>query len=113
VSDLGPDPALEALWKHVLGHWDDDAAHRAFLEHCRQNEKLVEAAVRYRGMQGDHQRGPVAKGKLTAIAALAMASLDLARTPEQRPRGRAMSYVLIAFFLAGSIGLLAYLGPGR
>ena len=113
MSDRAPDPALEALWKHVLDHWDDDAAHGAFLEHCRQREKLVEAAVRYRGMQGDHQRGTVAKTKLTAIAALAMASLDLTRTPGRRPRGRVMSYVLIAFFLAGTIGLLAYLGPGQ
>src|SRR5690606_27740328 len=29
------DPAFEALWAHVLGHWEDDKAHVAFLEHCQ------------------------------------------------------------------------------
>jgi hypothetical protein len=111
VSDQqGP---LETLWKHVLDHWDEDAAHRAFLEHCRHHDLLVEAAVRYRGMKGDHARGAVAEQKLTAIRALALARLAAARTPE-RPRtgGRTLAYALIAFFIIGTIGLLAYLKPG-
>jgi hypothetical protein len=107
----GPSAALDTLWKHVLDHWDDEAAHRAFLEHCRQNDRLVEAAVRYRGMKGDYARAATAEAKLAAVAALAMARLELARGPEKRPRGRLMSYVLIAFFVAGTIGLLAYLAP--
>lgn len=108
-----PDTALETLWKHVLDHWEDEASHRAFLEHCRHHDRLVEAAVRYRGMKGDHARGPIAEKKLTAIAALAMAKLESARSPERRKQGRFVSYVLIAFFVASTIGLLAYLGPFR
>src|SRR5688572_3651575 len=103
------DTALETLWKHALEHWDDEAAHRAFLEHCRHHGQLVEAAVRYRGMKGDHARGPTAEKKLAAIAALALAGLESARTPDRRKQGHFVSYLLIAFFVAGTLGLLAYL----
>lgn len=112
-SEGGASAALEVLWKHVLDNWEDDASHRAFLEHCRHHDRLVEAAVRYRGMKGDHARGPIAETKLKAIAALAMARLALARSPERRPKSRFMSFLLIALFMAGTIGLLAYLGPIR
>jgi hypothetical protein len=111
VADHGA--ALETLWKHVLDHWEDEPAHRAFLEHCRQYNLLVEAAVRYRGMKGDHARGPTAEKQLTAIRALALSRLAASRTPERRRSGgRMMSFVLIAFFVIGTIGLLAYLKPG-
>jgi hypothetical protein len=107
------DSTLEILWKHALDHWDNDAAHRAFLEHCQKSDQLVEAAVRYRGMKGDHARGALAETKLTAITALAFARLELARTPERKKHGRLVSIVLIACFFMGIIGLLAYLGPRR
>lgn len=103
--------ALEILWKHVLDHWDDEKAHRAFLEHCREHDRLPEAAVRYRGMKGDHARGAVAERKLVAITALALARLESARSPDRRRQGRWVGYLLIAFFLAGTVGLLAYLAP--
>jgi hypothetical protein len=74
---------------------------------------LVEAAVRYRGMKGDHARGALAEQKLTAIRALALSRLSASRTPERRRSGgRTMSLLLIAFFVIGTIGLLAYLKPG-
>jgi hypothetical protein len=105
--------ALETLWKHVLDHWEDDASHRAFLEHCSQTSSLVEAAVRYRGMKGDHTRGAMAEQKLAAIRALALSQLAASRSPERhRSGGRMLSFVLIAFFVIGTLGLLAYLRPG-
>jgi len=107
------DSALETLWKHALDHWDNDAAHRAFLEHCQKSDQLVEAAVRYRGMKGDHARGALAEKKLTAITALAFARLESSRTPGRKKQGRMVSIVLIAFFVMGTIGLLAYLGPAH
>ncbi len=105
------DSALETLWKNALDHWDDEAAHRAFLEHCRHYDQLVEAAVRYRGMKGDHARGELAEKKLAAITAMALARLEGARSPERRKQGRLLSYVLIVFFIVATVGLLAYLGP--
>ncbi len=107
------DSALEILWKHTVEQWEAEAAHRAFLEHCRQQDCLVEAAVRYRGMKGDHARGPIATLKLNAITALALARLESARTPDRRKSGRMLGYVLVALFVAGTVGLLAYLGPVR
>ena len=107
------DSTLETLWKHALDHWDNDAAHRAFLEHCQKSGQLVEAAVRYRGMKGDHARGALAEKKLTAITALALARLELSRTPDRKKQGRLLSIVLIALFVIGTVGLLAYLGPPR
>jgi hypothetical protein len=107
------DVALDTLWKHALDHWEDEAAHRAFLEYCREHDRLAEAAVRYRGMKGDHQRGELAQKKLTAITALALARLESARSPDRRKSSRVLGYVLVAFFIAATIGLLAYLGPAR
>jgi hypothetical protein len=107
------DAALDTLWKHALDHWDEEAAHRAFLEHCRVNDRLVEAAVRYRGMKGDHTRGPLAEKKLQAIAALALTRLEAERSPARAKQGGAIGYVLIALFLAGTAGLLAYLDAQR
>jgi hypothetical protein len=107
------DSALETLWKHALDHWDNEAAHRAFLEHCQKHGQLVEAAVRYRGMKGDHARGAVAERKLTAITALALARLETARSPDRRKQGRWLGLVLVALFVAATLGLLAYLGPVR
>jgi hypothetical protein len=107
------DRGLETLWKNALEHWDNDAAHRAFLEYCQKHDKLVEAAVRYRGMRGDHARGPVAEKKLTAITALAFARLESARSPDRRKQGRAFGLVLVVVFIAGTLGLLAYLGAAR
>ena len=107
------DAALETLWKHVTSHWEDEAAHRAFLEHCRVNDRLVEAAVRYRGMKGDHARGALAEKKLAAIAALALTRLEAERSPARGKSNNWAAYFLIALFIAGSAGLLAYLDAQR
>lgn len=107
------DPALESLWKHVLANWDDDRAHGAFLELCQRNDQLLEAAVRYRGMAGDHQRGAVAKKKLDAVTALAMAKLESRRRSDRPAQSRAGAFGLIAFFVLATIGLLLFLGVQR
>ena len=103
------DQVLEALWKNVLDRWDDDAPHGAFIDHCQQSDQLVEAAVRYRGMAGDRERGEQAQKRLKAIAVLALARLESLRTREKREPSRIGAYLLIAVFVAASIGLLAYL----
>jgi hypothetical protein len=107
------DAALEALWKHVLHNWDDEAAHSAFIDFCRQSERLVEAAVRYRGMSADRTRRESAEKKLKAVALLAMTALEASRTPADARGPQLLGYVLVAFFVAATIGLLAYLGVPR
>jgi hypothetical protein len=107
------DPVLEALWKRVTDDWDAEPAHHAFLEYCRASEQLVEAAVRYRGMSGDHARAELAEKKLKAVALLALSRLEASRS---EPAGATVyrgSYALIALFLLATVGLLAYLGATR
>jgi hypothetical protein len=104
-----PDAALEALWKHVLDHWDNDAAHHAFLDHCQRHEALDEAAVRYRGMKGDRDRGPSADKRLTTVLMLAMSKLEVSRAEPKAASGALTRLVLILFFLLGSLVVLTYL----
>lgn len=106
------DPALEALWKNVLNHWEQDKAHGAFLEHCQRTDQLLEAAVRYRGMAGDHQRGPVAQKRLTAITLLALAQLESGRASDRPARRHWFKWILVALFLCGTVAVLTALaGP--
>jgi hypothetical protein len=107
------DPELEALWKRVLDGWEQDRAHGAFLEHCQQSGQLAEAAARYRGMVGDRQRGELAKKRLEGVAVLAIAALEASRTPSSGGRRQTGAWLLVLFFVAASIALLAYLGLGR
>lgn len=102
------DPALEALWKNVLDHWDNDAAHHAFLDHCQRHDALDEAAVRYRGMKGDHERGPGAEKRLGAVLMLAMSKLEVTRA-EPKAASSVLKLLLITFFLLGSAVVFMYL----
>ena len=104
-----PDPALEALWKNALDHWDNDAAHHAFLDHCQRHDALDEAAVRYRGMKGDRDRGPGAQKRLTAVLMLAMSKLEVTRAEPKAATSSLTKLFLIVFFLAGSLVVLRYL----
>lgn len=103
------DPTLEALWKNVLDRWEHDAAHHAFLEHCRANEALDEAAVRYGGMKGDRDRGPSAEKRLTAVLMLAMSKLEVSRSRPEATSSSLNKLVLILFFVTGSVLVLWYL----
>jgi hypothetical protein len=102
------DPALEALWKRVLDAWDDDAPHNAFLDYCRTRDRLVEAAVRYRGMAGDHARAAVAAKKLKAVLLLAMTRLEASRSEPPSSRRHRGAYALMLFFVIATAGLVAY-----
>jgi hypothetical protein len=101
------DAALEALWKKVCDEWDDDAAHGAFLQYCDQADQLVEAAVRYRGMTGDHEKGSTAEKRLRGVAMLAMAKLETQRAATPAEVSRIGSLVVSAFFVVAT-GVLVY-----
>jgi hypothetical protein len=107
------DPALEALWKNVLDNWDEDKAHGAFLEHCQRSDQLVEAAVRYRGMKGDRERGEVAEKRLQGVAMLAMAQLEASRSSAREPETRRVTLFVALLFLLAALGLLLYLAGSR
>ncbi len=107
------DPVLEGLWKKVVDHWEDDATHGAFLQYCQTADRLLEAAVRYRGMAGDRARGPSAEKRLGAIALLAMAKLESQRASVRAGYRNASRIVLIAFFVLSTLVLLALTLHGR
>lgn len=107
VTPPGPlsDPAVEALWRNVVERWEEDAAHHAFLQICRERGRLADAATRYRGMAGDPVRRELAQKRLTAITLLAFAELEASRSPHERPR---ILNVLVALLLLTFVGLLAF-----
>lgn len=100
------DPVLEALWKRVLDGWDDDETHAAFTEHCRRTGQLLEAAVRYRGMAGDHARGAVADRHLRGVAILAMAALEQTRSERRAPGPRWLLITLAVVLFSAAAGWL-------
>jgi hypothetical protein len=104
-----PDPVLDALWKKVVDDWKSDGAHGAFIDHCHRTRQLLEAAVRYRGMSGDHVRGPSAGKRLEAIALLAVTELETQRTPERRGMQVATQIALILLFVGATLALLVQL----
>ena len=98
---------LDALWHQVLSRWDESDAHAAFLRAAQESGRLANAAMRYRGMSGDRERGAVAEAQLATITALALASLESARTeaPSRRRIGSIAALGLGLFF----VGLLLLL----
>jgi hypothetical protein len=102
------DPNLERLWKRVLDDWDNEACHGAFLEHCQTTDQLLEAAVRYRGMAGDRDRGEIAQKRLGGVTLLAMAKLESTRTTPRQASGNAARLLVALLFLAGSVALALY-----
>ena len=112
MADLG-DPAVEALWKNALDHWDEEKAHVAFIEACRESGRLAEAATRYRGMSGDRDRGPEAEKRLKGVLVIAMAQLEVVRTPEPVTKRRTGAITILVLLVAGTVGLMVYLGLAR
>jgi len=106
------DPAFEGLWKHALDAWDDPRAHGAFLEYCRANQRLPDAAARYRGMTSDREKAEMAQQKLKAVLLLAMSQLEPSRS-ERRAPARRTAYAFLAFLFAATLGLLAYVATTR
>lgn len=92
------DSGLEALWRHVLDHWDEDAAHSAFVQNASDRGRLADAAARYRGMAGDHRKKHVAEKQLETITALAFAQIDASRSLPPRPN-RLITVVALALIL--------------
>ena len=98
------DAALEKLWLHVLNRWEDDAAHVAFLENCRETGSLAQAATRYRGLAGNATYRERADRQLSAITALALAQLEAGRTPQPR-RGPTSPRVALVLTLVLAVAL--------
>jgi hypothetical protein len=60
-------------------------------------------------MKGDRDRGPSAEKRLTAVLVLAMSKLEVSRAEPKAASSALTKVVLIVFFTAGSLIVLAYL----
>jgi len=102
--------AFEALWTHVLEHWEDDKAHVAFLEHCQAHDQLLPAAKRYRELRLSPAHQAQATRRLSAISLLALASMERARSGPVDAKRQAGRLVALIFLVAMATSLLIFYG---
>lgn len=82
LEAIGDDGAVfEALWRKALEQWDEDAPHRAVLEHALKSEKLPDLAGRYRALKDDPVKGERAQKKIDGIVTAAMQIMMSTKTP--------------------------------
>lgn len=103
-------PAFEALWAHVLEHWQDDKAHLAFLEHCQAHDQLPPAAKRYRELGQSQEHQAQAARQLNAITLLALARLERERSGPIVAKRQAGRLVALIFLVAMATSLLIFYG---
>jgi hypothetical protein len=107
VPDEDPkDAVLDALWARVMEAWDDEKPHHAVLEHALRAQALPELAGRYRALEGDPEKGALAKKRLDAIVLAATQMLMSMKTP--KPGKVPLPITLTAFAI--SVLLLSWLG---
>ena len=104
--------AFEALWAHVLGHWEDDRAHVAFLEHCQAHDQLLPAAKRYRELNHSPAHQAQATRRLSALSMLALARMERARSGPGDAKRQAGRLVALIFLVAMATSLLIFYGLG-
>jgi hypothetical protein len=103
---------VDALWAKVTEDFLAPGPHQAFLEHCRREGQLAEAARRYREHQdqladGDEAGKAEANERLRAIALLAVAQLDERRSaPRKNPWRPALALIMAFITLAAMVGLV-------
>src|SRR5579883_1192808 len=56
VPDVSPHPLVDAAWEALLASWEDDGAHKRFLELSVSAGALDLAAARYRAVAVDPAR---------------------------------------------------------
>jgi hypothetical protein len=104
------DPVFEALWSRVLEAWDDEKTHAALLEHAIREQRLPDAAGRYRALKDDATKGERARKKLDAIVIAATQMLMAMKTPARVkvPWQITLSAVLVCLFLLAWLGLAIF-----
>ena len=98
-------------WAEVLGRWEDEAAHRAFLDRVRDLEGLARAGGRYRDVLTDRPADPVALRWRDEVVRRATAAglASLPRTTEgipQVPRWVRPAFIAVLAVLVVVCGIL-------
>jgi len=98
-----PIDPLERAWEEVDHSWDDDDAHRRFVELGVELGRLAEVGARYPTARGDAARAPRATKQIDRIHAVALASLT-PTSPDVSARPRR---VIVAVGYAVAVALVA------
>lgn len=96
---------LDPVWQHVLAHWEDEAAHDAFLQLSQSRKELAEAARRYRSVQTDPTKTALVEKKLAQITVLALSSLEASRSERS---GSRIPKIFLGFFVCALLALLFF-----
>jgi len=83
-DETAPCPPVDEAWAALQTRWDDDAAHRRFLETAAMADALDLAARLYRRRRQEHPSDARAAEGLRRAASMAE-SLHAARAAERRP----------------------------
>ena len=99
---------VEAAWAEVTARWDDEAAHRAFLDRYPDLPGLTEAGRRYREVLRAKPKDLVAARWRDEIVkratVIALSQLPRTKPPRQLPPGRRrMLLIAIASVTAGAV----------
>jgi hypothetical protein len=100
-----PAPSEEEAWAAVVAAWDDEAAHRAYLDRLADLEGLAVAGGRYRAVLRARPDDPVAPRRLDEIVkrATVVGLASLPRTaPAKAPRAVGRKLLVAASFAFGS-----------
>ncbi len=91
-------PGLAELWDHVERHWDEAAAHAAFVERAFFLEQSGFAAHRYR-TKGDD---PTARAQTARIVSRMEQALLASKTEPLPPRRSSRTALLALLFIAAA-----------
>jgi hypothetical protein len=107
VATVSAHPVVDDGWRTLRESWEDDAAHRRFLEACAGVDALDLAAARYREELRLHPSSSRAEAGLRRAASLAE-SLYAQRAQADRIRTASPWFRAVGFVFAGVIllGLL-------
>jgi hypothetical protein len=116
-DETPPCPPVDAAWTELQTRWDDDAAHRRFLETASRADALDLAARYYRRRRQEAPNDVRAAEGLRRAASMAE-SLHAARAVERRPTRpspvwRLVSLLGASVVVLGLIWILSVLWRGR
>ena len=101
-------PPVDDAWKELLGSWEDEAAHKRFLDRAAQYDGLDVAAALYRDVQRQRPADPRAAAALERLVVLAQ-DLYAARALAGRPPKGPTRIVAIGAAIVVDCSLLAVL----
>jgi hypothetical protein len=103
-DEVAPCPPVDEAWAALQTRWDDDAAHRHFLEAASRADALDLAARHYRRRKQEHPNDPRAAEGLRRAASMAE-HLHAARAAERRPTTPSPLWRLASLFGAAVVVL--------